>query len=80
MNVREIEAEALKLPREDRARLAEMLLASLADDELDPGWADEADRRFEELRSGAVRGIPAEEVFAQIRDRTLPDVTDPRPR
>jgi putative addiction module component (TIGR02574 family) len=70
MSVQEIEAEALKLPSHERARLAEVLIASLdAEDELTRAWADEAERRFEELRSGAVEAVPAEEVFTRIRSR-----------
>ena len=32
-------------------------------------WGDEAQRRYEELRSGEVEGVPAEDVFARIRSR-----------
>jgi hypothetical protein len=32
-------------------------------------WTAEAERRYEELRSGAVEGVPAEDVFARIRSR-----------
>ena len=71
MSVQEIEAEALKLPSHERARLAEVLIGSLdEEDEIAQAWADEAERRYEELRSGAVQSIPAEEVFARIRART----------
>jgi putative addiction module component (TIGR02574 family) len=70
MTVHDIESQALKLPSHERARLAEVLIASLdEEDEVSWAWADEADRRFEELLSGAVAGIPAEEVFARIRAR-----------
>ncbi|HSU14052.1 addiction module protein [Longimicrobium sp.] len=68
MTADDIESQALKLPRHERAHLAEVLIASLdEEDEVSRAWADEADRRFEELRSGAVKGIPAEQVFARIR-------------
>lgn len=33
------------------------------------GWTVEAQRRYEELRSGEVEGVPAEDVFARIRSR-----------
>lgn len=70
MSVYDIEAEVLKLPSHERARLAEVLIASLDDDdEIAQAWADEAERRYEELRSGAVKAVPAEEVFARIRAR-----------
>jgi len=65
-----LEAEVLKLPSHERARLAELLLASLdEDDEIMEAWADVAERRYEELRSGAVKGIPVEEVLAELRAR-----------
>jgi putative addiction module component (TIGR02574 family) len=67
----DIEAEALKLPSHERARLAELLIASLdEEDEWAQAWAAEAERRYEELKSGAVTGVPAEEVFARLRSRT----------
>ena len=70
MTTYEIEALALKLPRDERARLAEVLIASLDElDEVEAAWADEAERRYEELRSGKVKGVPADEVFARIRAR-----------
>lgn len=70
MGVQEMEAELLKLPSHERARLAEVLIASLdEEDEIARAWADEAERRYEELRSGAVKGIAAEEVFARIREQ-----------
>jgi hypothetical protein len=37
------------------------------DDEI--ARVDEAERRYEELRSGAVQSIPAEEVFSKLRSR-----------
>jgi putative addiction module component (TIGR02574 family) len=70
MSIQEIEAEILKLPSQERARLAEVLIASLdEEDEIARAWGEEAEHRYEELRSGAVEGIPAEEVFARVRSR-----------
>ena len=68
----EIEDDALQLPPEDRARLAVDLLASLDEsvespEEIEKLWLAEAERRFQELRDGVVQGIPAREVFAQLR-------------
>jgi putative addiction module component (TIGR02574 family) len=61
----------LTLPPHDRARLAELLLASLegADPDVEAAWATEVQRRVRELEQGAVRGIPAEEVFAAVERR-----------
>ncbi len=67
-----VEDEALQLSEEERARLAVRLLASLEEEaespeEVEKLWLAEAEQRFEELRTGVVRGIPAREVFAQLR-------------
>ena len=70
MSIQEIEAEILRLPSQERARLAELLIASLEEeDEIARAWGEEAERRYEELRDGVAEGIPAEEVFARIRTR-----------
>ncbi len=65
-----LEAQLLSLPPEERARLAERLISSL-DQEADPDaeelWILEADRRLNELESGAVDGIPAERVIEKAR-------------
>ena len=38
-------------------------------EEIDRLWAEEAERRIEELDSGKVEAIPGEQVFAEIRER-----------
>ena len=68
MSAHEIEAEALRLPREQRAALAQHLIASLDEaDETQQAWAYEAARRDADLRSGAVAPVPAADVFADAR-------------
>jgi hypothetical protein len=67
-----VENDALHLPGEERARLAVRLLASLEEEaespeEMDKLWITEAEQRFEELRAGVVRGVPARDVFAPLR-------------
>jgi putative addiction module component (TIGR02574 family) len=70
VSVQELEAELMKLPSHERARLAEALIASLDEgDEIAEAWAVEAERRYQELRSGAVEGVPAEDVLARLRAR-----------
>lgn len=71
-----VEAQLLSLPMADRARLAEVLLASLDADvaqgpsaEVEALWRAEGERRLAELRSGKVAGIPAEKVFANVTRR-----------
>ncbi len=67
----QLEAELLQLPPSLRARLAAALLDSLeeADTELDAAWADEAERRYQELQAGSVKGVPAAEALAKARAR-----------
>lgn len=70
MKLSEIEAAVMKLDEGDRADLAAMILDSL--DGADPNDSDEdslaeAKRRGEELKSGAVKGIPEEEFMAEFR-------------
>jgi putative addiction module component (TIGR02574 family) len=65
-----LEASALKLPPEQRARLAERLISSLeqgADPEAEAAWLGEAERRLDELESGATATTPAEQVLSQAR-------------
>lgn len=67
----EIIQEAEALPVEERAVVVDSLLRSLnpPDPEIDRKWAAVARRRLEELRSGRVKPVPGEEVFARIRQR-----------
>ena len=66
-----IEQEALGLPPEDQAKLAQKLLLSLdslSEDESDQVWPVEADRRARELDRGDVQPIAAEEVRKKARN------------
>ena len=65
-----IERDAQQLSREDRERLLADLTLGLEDaplSNIDQAWIDEADRRFDDLMSGRVKGIPAGEAFDGIR-------------
>ena len=68
--VRELESQALKLSRRERARLAQRLISSL-DQEVDADaerlWLAEAERRLADLKSGKVAAIPAERVIKKVR-------------
>lgn len=74
--LKQLEAEVLDLPLEERARLAHRLLVSLdADTEDDPAevghaWEEEIRRRVAEVDAGTADLIPAEQVFAELRART----------
>ena len=62
-------AEAVvKLPANERAFLAEELLASLDEAEIEKSWGEEAKRRRDEVRSGRVKAIEAEAVYRRIDD------------
>jgi putative addiction module component (TIGR02574 family) len=70
MTVEQIVDEALGLPSEARALLADRLVESL--DPAEDGyvrqlWVAEALRRRDEVRSGRVQAIPAEQALAQVR-------------
>ena len=63
-----LEAEALKLPAEDRARLADRLIASLSEDsEVEEAWAAEIERRIADVEAGRVRLVPAADAIARAR-------------
>lgn len=66
--VETIEAEALRLPPADRARLVERLMASLdADPEIEEAWAAEVERRQAEIDSGSVSLLPGPETLAKLK-------------
>lgn len=71
MKPMELIAEALSLPVEERAIVVDSILRSLnsPEDEIDRKWIAEAERRLEEVRTGRVKAIPGDQVFAQIRKR-----------
>ncbi len=57
--------EAMNLDIQDRAKLADALLASLdelSEEEAERLWAEEARRRLVEVREGRAKKVPAEEV------------------
>lgn len=70
MTVEQIAEEALALPSEARALLADRLVESL--DPAEDGyirqlWVREAKRRVDEVRRGEVQTVPAEVAFAEVR-------------
>ena len=71
MNTKQLIDEAVLLPVEERALVVDTLLRSLnpPESEVDKTWAQEAQRRLAELRSGRIKGIPGEDVFAQVWKR-----------
>ena len=68
MKTKKLIEEALSLPVEERALIADSLLKSLnmPDANIEAKWAEVAKRRRQELRSGKVKAIPGDEVFSEI--------------
>jgi putative addiction module component (TIGR02574 family) len=78
---RQLLEAALALPKDERADLAEQLLASVEDEvtdadmfgetepdpDIEKAWAAEITRRAERALRGETVGIPGSEVDAQIR-------------
>lgn len=70
MTVDQLVTEALNLPREERAELADRLALSMDAGELtriDQLWATESRRRLDEILQGKVETIPGDEVLARAR-------------
>lgn len=61
----------MKLPVRDRVRLAQQLVSTIDEEsetKVEDLWFDEAERRLEELRSGKVKGIDADEALRMARE------------
>jgi putative addiction module component (TIGR02574 family) len=70
LTLKELYIEARQLPREQAAELMDLLLIdtfSVPDPAVEETWGREIDRRLAELESGAVQGIPGEQVMAEVR-------------
>jgi putative addiction module component (TIGR02574 family) len=63
--------EAISLPVEDRVLVVDSILRSLnpTDAKIDREWVKVAQQRLEDLKSGKVSAVPAEEVFERVRER-----------
>ena len=68
MSTDELLAQALRLTRVERARVAEGLLSSLeeSDDEVATAWATELERRSQEIAEGRVQTTSWDAVRAEI--------------
>jgi len=68
-NLSEVFREVFELSESDRATLAGLLIESLEpppDPDVEELWAEEAERRWREIDTGAVQTIPWEEVRAKL--------------
>lgn len=65
MTTKKIIEEALSLPIEERAHIADSILRSLnmPNTDVDAEWTEVAKRRLQELRSGKIKPIPGDVVF-----------------
>ena len=69
--VEQFAEQAISLPGESRARLADLVVESLEDVELgavEEQWLIEAKRRRNEIRTGAVKTISGGEALKTVRD------------
>jgi len=65
-----LESAALLLPPEERARLAERLLASLdIDPEIEEAWAKEVAKRLEDWEAGLVESVSWDEAKKRVREQ-----------
>ncbi|OIO07740.1 MAG: addiction module protein [Elusimicrobia bacterium CG1_02_63_36] len=68
---KEIIEEAGSLPVEERAFIIDSLLQTLnpTDEAIDGAWLATARRRLEELKSGSIKAVAADEAFGKIQKR-----------
>jgi putative addiction module component (TIGR02574 family) len=69
--VEQLVSQAMTLPGELRARLAELLVESLDADDfgtIERAWNLEAKRRRDEVRAGKVEPIPGDEALQDVRN------------
>ena len=67
-----LKAELSQLAAEDRAELAYYLIRSLDDEDkgsVQSAWEAELEQRWRDMESGAITGVPAEDVFAEMRKK-----------
>lgn len=71
MSLEQVKSQLDQLTQKERAELAYILLRSLEPEEEGAAgaWEAEVSRRATEIRSGKATGRPADEVFAELRER-----------
>lgn len=71
-SVAELEREARRLPEQDRALLAQHLIASIdpgEDIDAEAAWLEEAERRYQTYRQGKLTAKPADQVFREAKSQ-----------
>jgi hypothetical protein len=69
--IEQLVSQAMNLPGELRARLAELLAESLEADDfgaIERAWIREAKQRRDEVRTGKVEPIPGNEALQDVRN------------
>jgi len=72
-SLKKIEHDALSLPQQQRAYLADRLLSSLDDNvlnDIEAEWIAEAEHRYLEFKEGKCPGISTQDVFDEA-DRII---------
>lgn len=70
--IEDIENEIRALSTDDRRHLLRELIADLdgdMDQDVEEAWLVEVERRYKDIKEGCAELIPAEEVFARVRER-----------
>jgi putative addiction module component (TIGR02574 family) len=70
ITVQELASQATQLSAEDRSRLADILFASLSEEDsadVDAEWDTEIKRRVDAVHAGTATTSPADEVHAAAR-------------
>lgn len=71
-SVAELEREARRLPEQDRALLAQHLIASIdpgEDIDAEAAWLEEAERRYQAYRQGKLTAKQADQVFREAKSQ-----------
>ena len=71
-SVAELEREARRLPEQERALLAQHLIASIdpgEDVDAEAAWLEEAERRYQAYRQGKLAAKPVDQVFREAKSQ-----------
>jgi putative addiction module component (TIGR02574 family) len=71
-SVAELEREARRLPEQERALLAQHLIASIdpgEDIDAEAAWLEEAEKRYQAYRQGKLTAKPADQVFREAKSQ-----------
>ncbi len=75
LDLERLKVDSGLLSQQERAELACYLIETLDSasepdvEDVEAAWEVEVDRRIQQIRHGEVEGVPAEQVFAELRAR-----------